>query len=322
VVHSKMQLESSAKRNKKQAIASNPSIEKCHKNSDTLVFYLDHGQPSTTTHEHDIFPFERLRQYPSITYNNYMTDNMAVLRLQDSHNEERVDAKDVLYYLEERAARKAIDSLACNAIWSDEDVNKLDTFLRNHKSTVRNLQLSNNNLTDVSSASLARIIQSPLRQLDLSNNQIRSKGLAKLKIPLMREDCNLKVLNLSNNRLGSAGGSHLLSIIQHNTSITTLNLAHNQLGKRGLKAILPGLLKNKHIRNLDLSHNGIGDSGALLFAPVLDPEVSESRVVRIQMHVCQHERMYIVSILYSTYCTVHGTRVLSCLTYSLIMNAT
>jgi Leucine Rich repeat len=214
-------------------------------------------------------------------------ERMAIVRLKGSQKDDSIDAKDVLYYLEEKvssssSSKRVIDRLTCNGVWTDEDVNKLDSFLRSNKTVLRTLQLSNNDLTESSSASLARIILTALKdELDLSDNQIRSKGLAKLKLSLVRSDCTLKYLNLSNNKLGPAGGPHLASIIQGNGTIRELNLAHNQLAKRGVKAIVSALMSNKTLRSLNLSHNCIGDNGAILFAPVLDPDVSQCKVVSV-----------------------------------------
>lgn len=81
----------------------------------------------------------------------------------------------------------------------------------------------------------------------------------------------LKTLDLSRNRIGYAGCTHLSAMLQDpNCSIITLDLGANCVNDHGAMALAQGLLRNRTLRKLYLDNNpGITDCGWRAFATAL-----------------------------------------------------
>ncbi|XP_048853343.1 NACHT, LRR and PYD domains-containing protein 12-like isoform X2 [Brienomyrus brachyistius] len=92
-------------------------------------------------------------------------------------------------------------------------------------------------------ASALRSNSSPLRELDLSDNDLQDSGVKLLSAGLGDLHCNLEILRLSGCRVTEEGCSSLASALRSNPS---------------------------HLRELDLSYNHPGDSGMKLLSAVLE----------------------------------------------------
>ncbi|XP_048855381.1 NACHT, LRR and PYD domains-containing protein 3-like isoform X5 [Brienomyrus brachyistius] len=151
----------------------------------------------------------------------------------------------------------------------------LSSALRSNSSPLRKLDLSNNDLQDSgvnllsaglgdshcklgilrvdwceltekcceALASALRSNPSPLRELDLSDNDLQDSGVKLLSAGLGDSHCKLKILRLSGCRVTEEGCSSLASALKLNPS---------------------------HLRELDLSYNHPGDSGVKLLSAVLE----------------------------------------------------
>jgi Ran GTPase-activating protein (RanGAP) involved in mRNA processing and transport len=227
------------------------------------------------------------------------------------------EADDVLAFLENNLQN--VRDLCVSKLWNDDRLADLDDFLRSHHAALhlQALRLPNNGLTSRSSVNLANILSTTqtLRELDLSDNQVESQGLLALLPALTHETCALRRLDLYNNKLGATGATQIAAILRDNRSLRELRIGKNNLGrKKSLKAIATALQRNATLRTLDLSHNQIDDGGAILLAPVLDPEVSQSRLRRLDL---TYNKIWPEGVRNLTGALLEGNRTLRCLNLSM-----
>ncbi|XP_026106952.1 NACHT, LRR and PYD domains-containing protein 3-like [Carassius auratus] len=101
-------------------------------------------------------------------------------------------------------------------------------------------RLSNCDLTEESCSALASVLSSDsssLRDLDLSNNDLKDSGI-KLLSDGLKENCNLKKLRLSNCSVTEEGYKALASALRSNPShLIELDLTGNDPGQSGVKEL-------------------------------------------------------------------------------------
>ncbi|XP_030636793.1 NLR family CARD domain-containing protein 3 [Chanos chanos] len=161
-------------------------------------------------------------------------------------------------------------------------------------------------LTEQSCETIASALRSadlPLRELDLSINDLQDSGVKLLSAGLVNAHCKLEILRLADCELTEESCEAVASVLQSvNCPLKELDLSHNDLQDSGVKLLCVGL-KNphckleilrlscclvteegcsslasalcsnpSHLRELDLSYNHPGDSGVkLLSAKLEDP---------------------------------------------------
>ncbi|XP_048854902.1 NACHT, LRR and PYD domains-containing protein 12-like isoform X1 [Brienomyrus brachyistius] len=163
-------------------------------------------------------------------------------------------------------------ALAFVMLMSDEqlDVFDLKKYIRSDKQHCRLLPVVKNSRTallnscdlidkhfEVLSSAL-RSNSSPLRELDLSDNNLKDSGVKLLSAALGDLHCKLKILRLSGCRVTEEGCSSLASALKLNPS---------------------------HLRELDLSYNHPGHSGVKLLSAVL--EDLSCKLEKLQVGLCE-----------------------------------
>ncbi|XP_023201433.1 protein NLRC3-like isoform X3 [Xiphophorus maculatus] len=121
--------------------------------------------------------------------------------------------------------------------------------------------LSGCNLSERSCEALSSFISSTtssLRDLDLSNNDLTDSGVKLLCEGLMSPNCELKILRLSGCLITEEGCAALASALTVNSShLTELDLSYNNPGEAGMKS-LAAILKNPSFKLDSLSMEPAG----------------------------------------------------------------
>ncbi|KAL7379094.1 hypothetical protein ABVT39_023029 [Epinephelus coioides] len=188
----------------------------------------------------------------------------------------------------------------------DSGVKLLSAGLQSVNCKLSNLRLKQCKLSGESCKTLASTLSSSsssVRQLDLSNNELRDSGVEWLSVLLERSDPSLEALRLNQCGVTEKSCESLASAFSSDMSLKELDLSNNDLRSSGATLLSAGLQSPKckletlrlsgclitedgcvslasalnsnpsHLRELDLSYNHPGDSGVtLLSAGLKDPQ--------------------------------------------------
>ncbi|XP_049333035.1 NLR family CARD domain-containing protein 3-like isoform X4 [Astyanax mexicanus] len=151
--------------------------------------------------------------------------------------------------------------------------------------------------------SVLNVENSPLKELDLSNNDLQDSGVELLSAGLKSSQCKLQILRLALCNIGRKTCENLESVLNlENSSLKELDLSNNDLQDSGVELLSAGLKNSQcklqilrlsgcmitdkgccslasalisnpsHLKELDLTYNHPGESGVkLLSARLQDP---------------------------------------------------
>ncbi|XP_039669397.1 NLR family CARD domain-containing protein 3-like isoform X1 [Perca fluviatilis] len=167
-----------------------------------------------------------------------------------------------------KASKKALLS-GCNL--SMISCGGLSSVLSSQSSSLRELDLSNNNLKDSGGKLLSAGLQSPhctLKTLRLSVCNLSERSCEVLSSVLSSESSCLRELDLSNNNLKDSGGKLLSAGIQsQHCKLQNLRLSGCNLSDRSCEALSSVLSsESSSLRELDLSNNDLKDLGGKLLS--------------------------------------------------------
>ncbi|XP_051981242.1 NACHT, LRR and PYD domains-containing protein 14-like [Xyrauchen texanus] len=202
-----------------------------------------------------------------------------------------------------KASRKA-DLMGCNL--TEQSCSALASVLSSNSSSLRELDLSNNDLQDSGVKLLSDALKSPhstleilrfaacrvtglcceslssflqssksLRELDLSNNDLQDSGVKLLSDALKSPHCILEILRFAACRFTDQCCESLSSFLQSSKSLRELDLSNNDLQDSGVK-LLSDALKSPHciLEILRLSGCMVTEEGCCSVASALRSNLS------------------------------------------------
>ncbi|KAL7863831.1 hypothetical protein AOLI_G00152510 [Acnodon oligacanthus] len=164
----------------------------------------------------------------------------------------------------------------------DAGVELLSAGLKSPYCKLETLKLCKCKFTEESCAALASAlssISSSLRELHLSHNELQDSGVELLSAGLKNRHCKLETLELSDCNLTGKGCIALSSALSSNSSsLRELILSNNKLQDSGVELLSAGL-KDPHckLKKLEISNCGITGEGCAALASALksNPNLKE-----------------------------------------------
>ena len=139
--------------------------------------------------------------------------------------------------------------------------------------SIRRFDLSDNKISVMGTRQLTQKLllpgKGPTEELNVKGNVLGDQGLEELTEALKKKECRLKILNLADNCITSAGVSRLALALESNCWLEEVNLSCNEISSQGVAHLSTVLQKeNGRISKLNLSWNDIGDDGVACLASV------------------------------------------------------
>ncbi|XP_031171258.1 NACHT, LRR and PYD domains-containing protein 4E-like isoform X2 [Sander lucioperca] len=143
----------------------------------------------------------------------------------------------------------------------DSGVKLLSVGLQSPQCTLETLRMTDCNLSEKSCEAVSSVLSSEsssLRELDLSNNDLQDSGVKLLSDGFQSPHCTLETLILSGCLISEEGCTYLVSALSSNPShLRELNLSYNHPGESRVKLLSAGLEDpNWRLETLRVDHCG------------------------------------------------------------------
>ncbi|KAK5854417.1 hypothetical protein PBY51_015488 [Eleginops maclovinus] len=183
-----------------------------------------------------------------------------------------------------KASRKALLS-DCNL--SERSCAALSSVLSSQSSSLRELDLRNNDLQDSGVKLLSAGLESPLCTLEtlrLSDCKLSERSCAALSSVLSSQSSSLRELDLRNNDLQDSGVKLLSAGLESPLcTLETLRLSDCNLSERSCAALSSVLSsQSSSLRELDLRNNDLQDSGVKLLSAGLESPLCTLAILRME----------------------------------------
>uniref|UniRef100_A0A8C1SXV0 NACHT, LRR and PYD domains-containing protein 3-like n=1 Tax=Cyprinus carpio TaxID=7962 RepID=A0A8C1SXV0_CYPCA len=179
----------------------------------------------------------------------------------------------------------------------DSGVKLLSDVLKSSQCQLNILRFSGCNLTGLCCESLSLSLQSSnsLRELDLSNNDLQDSGVKLLSDGLKSSHCQLNTLRVTGCNLSDQCCKSLSSSLQSSNSLRELDLSNNDLQDSGMKILSDGLKSSHcHLNILRLSGCMVTEKGCCFLASALSSNPSHLRELDLSYN---HPRQSLVKLL-------------------------
>uniref|UniRef100_A0A8K9UF27 B30.2/SPRY domain-containing protein n=1 Tax=Oncorhynchus mykiss TaxID=8022 RepID=A0A8K9UF27_ONCMY len=260
----------------KEKISENPSPERCINLFHCLNELNDHSL---------VEEIQRYLRSGSVSSDELLPAQWSALVFVLLTSEKELDVFDLKKYSRSeegllrllpvvKASRAALLS-GCGV--TEEGCSSLVSALKSNPSHPRELDLSNNDLKDSGVKLLSAGLGNPhckLETLRLSGCLVTEEGCASLVSALRSNPSHLRELDLSNNDLKDSGVKLLSAGLGNpHCKLETLSLSLCGVEEEGCASLVSALRSNpSHLKELDLNNNRSGDSGVrLLSAGLEDP---------------------------------------------------
>uniref|UniRef100_A0A8C7LBK3 NACHT domain-containing protein n=1 Tax=Oncorhynchus kisutch TaxID=8019 RepID=A0A8C7LBK3_ONCKI len=254
----------------KEKISENPSPERCINLFHCLNELNDHSL---------VEEIQRYLSSGSVSSDELLPAQWSALVFVLLTSEKELDVFDLKKYSRSeegllrllpvvKASRSALLS-GCGV--TEEGCASLVSALRSNPSHLRELDLSNNDLKDSGVKLLSDGLGNPhckLETLRLSGCQVTEEGCASLVSALKANPSHPRELDLSNNDLKDSGVKLLSAGLGNpHCKLETLRLSGCLVTEEGCASLVSALKSNpSHLRELDLSNNDLNDSGVELLS--------------------------------------------------------